>query len=82
MKRPDTTRPFSKPWKLIEHEESFEITDSVGRKLAYVYFEDDHTRRDFTKRLSKDDARTMARQILRLPALVRIAKGLDPNDGA
>jgi hypothetical protein len=31
-------------------------------------------------RASKDDARRMAQQILRLPELVRIAKGIDPSD--
>lgn len=70
-------RPFSKPWKLLEHEESFEITDSAGRTLSFIYFTDDPNRRNFMRRLSKDDARRMAQQILRLPELVRIAKGID-----
>lgn len=74
------TRPFSKPWRLVENPESFEIQDSVGRHLAYIYFEDERTRRDFTHRLSKNDARAMAKQILRLPELVRIAKGIDPTE--
>ena len=54
--------------------------DAAGRILAYVYFEDEPTRRNFSKRLSKDDARRMAQQILRLPELVRIAKGIDPSE--
>ena len=52
----------------------------AGRILAYVWFEDEPTRRNFSKRLSKDDARRMAQQILRLPELVRIAKGIDPSE--
>jgi hypothetical protein len=32
------------------------------------------------RRLSKADARTMAQQILRLPELVRIARGIDPGE--
>ena len=52
----------------------------AGRILAYVYFEDEPARRNFSKRLSKDDARRMAQQILRLPELVRIAKGIDPSE--
>jgi hypothetical protein len=75
----DPVRPFSKPWQLIEHPESFEIADSAQRTLAYVYFADDPTRANFMRRLSKDDARRMAQQILRLPELVRIARGIDPD---
>jgi hypothetical protein len=75
----DPVRPFSKPWQLIEHAESFEVQDSAQRTLAYVYFADDPNRANFMRRLSKDDARRMAEQILRLPELVRIARGIDPD---
>jgi hypothetical protein len=54
--------------------------DAAGRTLAYVSFEDKPTRRNFFKRLSKGDARRLAQQILRLPELVRIAKGIDPGE--
>ena len=64
-------RPFAKPWNLEEQGEPFQIRDAAGRILAYVYFEDEPTRRNFSKRLSKDDARRMAQQILRLPELSR-----------
>lgn len=74
-----TPQPFAKPWKLVEVGEAFVIEDAIGTKLSYVYFEDDRTRRGFAKRLSKDDARRMAQQILRLPELVRIARGLEPE---
>lgn len=61
-----------------ERGESFHVTDAAGVTLAFVYFEDDKIRREMTKRLSKYDARRMAEQILRLPELVRIAKGSEP----
>ena len=73
-------RPFAKPWKLEEQGELFQIRDAAGRILAYVSFEEEPTRRNFSKRLFKDDARRMAQQILRLPELVRIAKGIDPSE--
>ena len=73
-------RPFAKPWKIEEQDESFQIRDTTGRILANVYFEDEPTHRNFSKRLSEDDARRMAQQILRLPELVRIAKGIDPSE--
>jgi hypothetical protein len=50
-------RPFAKPWKIEESGESFQIRDAAGRLLAYVYFDDDASRRNFNKRLTKDDAR-------------------------
>lgn len=79
MANRDPVRPFSKPWKMEERGESFVVMDSADVTLAYVYFEDDPNRRSFMRRLSKDDARRMAQQILRLPELVRIARGLDPD---
>lgn len=77
---PPDVRPFSKPWNLVEHDESFEVQDSAARTLAFVYFSDDPNRRNFMRRLSKADARRMAQQILRLPQLVRIARGIDPTE--
>jgi hypothetical protein len=29
-------KPFSKPWKLVEHAESFEVQDSASRTLSIV----------------------------------------------
>ncbi len=61
------SRAFAKPWQLIEHPESFEIADASGNHLAFVYYEDELSRRQTLHRLSKDEARRMAEQILRLP---------------
>lgn len=71
---------FAKPWKMVEHDESFEIQDAAGVHLCHVYFSDDPIRAGMMKRLSKYDARRMAEQILRLPELIRIAKGINPED--
>src|SRR5258708_17478411 len=58
---PPDVRPFSKPWKIVERDESFEVQDSASRTLAFVYFTDDPNRRNFMRRLSKDDARRKLR---------------------
>ena len=50
-------RPFAKPWKIEEQGGPLQIRDAAGRILAYVYFEDEPTRRNFSKLLSKGDAR-------------------------
>lgn len=76
MPHPAAPHAFEKPWKIEERGESFQITDSAGVSLAVVYFEDEPTRRNFMKRLSKDDARRMALQILRLPELVQMERQL------
>jgi hypothetical protein len=73
-------KPFSKPSKLVERDEPFEVQDSASRTLAFVYFSDDPDRWNFIRRLSTEDTRRMARQILRLPELVRIARGIDPGE--
>ncbi len=77
---PQPSLAFAKPWQLIEHPESFEIADAAGNHLAFVYYEDELSRRQTLHRLSKDEARRIAGQILRLPELVRIAKGIDPSE--
>ena len=45
-------RPFAKPWKIEEQGESFQIRDAAGRILAYVYFEDEPTRRNSAQSLT------------------------------
>ena len=73
-------RPFAKPWKLEEQGESFQIRDVAGRILAYVYFEDKPTRRNFSKLLYQGRRRADGPANPSLPELVRIAKGIDPSD--
>jgi DNA-binding NarL/FixJ family response regulator len=55
-------RRFMRPWKVIEHDGSYEIQDATGLPLASVYFENETIRQS-----SKDEARRLAAQIARLP---------------
>jgi hypothetical protein len=47
------------------------VTDAMGQRLAYVYFEDEPTRQSSMKRIGKDDAWQIARAITRIPILLQ-----------
>ncbi len=64
-------RRFPPPWRIVEHPESYVITDAGGQALAYVYFEDQEGRRNTMKRLTRDEARRIATNIAKLPDLLR-----------
>jgi uncharacterized UPF0160 family protein len=54
------SRRFPPPWSLVEHPESFAITDVTGQALDFVYFEDEPGRRRTMNRLTRDEARRIA----------------------
>lgn len=55
------------PWSIIEHSESFEVRAANGIKIAFVYFEDEITRRQLQHRMTREDALYVAQQIAGLP---------------
>ena len=64
-------RRFPPPWKIEEHQEAYVVTDGLGQRLAYLYFENEAIRQGILKRLSKDDAWRIARAMTRIPALMQ-----------
>ena len=69
------SKPFRQPWKLVERDESFTITDASNTALGVVYFEDEPGRRTTMRRLSREDALRFASQVVRLPELLDELKG-------
>ena len=74
-----STGPFAKPWKLVEHKESFVIENAAGQPLCYLYHEDEPGRRDVTRRLTREDARTLAIQIAKLPEILAELRNCGPR---
>jgi hypothetical protein len=66
-----TERQFMPPWSVQELEACFIVTDSVGQKLAFIYFEEEPGRRTAAKLLTKDEARRTAANIAKLPELLQ-----------
>ncbi|MGD9540635.1 hypothetical protein [Methylocystis sp.] len=57
--------PYALPLRIRKSGESFAVEDANGIALAYVYFEDEPTRRALVNRLSGADAKVVAQTIAR-----------------
>ncbi len=60
------------PLRIRKSGESYVVKDANGVALAYVYFEDDPSRRGLVNRLSGDEAKAVAQTVAR--ALTEDAK--------
>jgi hypothetical protein len=67
-------RRFPPPWSVEEQSACFIVRDHSGQALAYVYFEDEPGRRAAAKLLTRDEARRIASNIVKLPGLLRKAQ--------
>jgi hypothetical protein len=66
-------RRFPPPWTVEDTGtgSAFVVTDGSGQKLAYVYYEEEPGRRSAAKMLTKDEARRIAANFVKLPELLR-----------
>jgi hypothetical protein len=66
----DEQRRFPPPWKVTESGESFQVVDATGFVLTDVDYEDNQSRRDLLRRMTRDEARRIASGFARLPELM------------
>jgi hypothetical protein len=65
-------RRFPPPWTIEENNQAcFIVRDHNGQALASIYFEDEPGRRSAAKLLTKDEARRIAANVVKLPELLR-----------
>ena len=60
-------RRFPPPWYVDERGAAFAVCDANGQALAYVYFDEKPGRRSAAKLLTKNEARRIAANIVKLP---------------
>jgi len=68
--RGPTVRRFRPPLSVEDLASCFVVKDGGGQELAYIYYEDDPSRRSILKLLSRDEARQIAAAITKLPEVL------------
>jgi hypothetical protein len=63
-------RRFRPPWSVEDRASCFVVKDRAGQELAYIYYENDPRRRSIVKLLSRDEARSIAAAVAKLPDMV------------
>ncbi len=58
------------PWTVIEHDKCFEVRNAAGVRLCCCCFDNDPQRRFTTNRLTREEARKLAKAFARLPELL------------
>jgi hypothetical protein len=68
-------RKFPPPWTVEALDAGYKVVDANGQVLAYVYGIDDLRDARIAKSLTRDEARRIASNIVKLPELLRGQKG-------
>lgn len=74
-------RRFPPPWTIVEHSESFAVHDAKGRPIVYAYFADDPDRADLMGRMTREEARRIVVNVMRLPDMLSASKPKDNEAG-
>ena len=68
--RAHTVRRSRPPLSVEDLASCFVVKDGGGQELAFIYYEDDPSRRSILKLLSHDEARQIAAAITKLPEVL------------
>lgn len=64
-------RTFPPPWTVTDIDAAFKVTDANGQDLGFFYYEEERSRRDAAKMLTRDQARRLAIGFSKLPGLLK-----------
>ena len=65
-----TQRRFPPPWTVVPMPGGYKVVDAQGQSLAYLYARESTADADTAKVLTMDEARRIASNIAKLPALL------------
>ena len=68
-----TDRRFPPPWTVEKLPGGFKVVDAQGQSIAYVYSRESEADARIAKVLTEDEARRIASNIAKLPALLGAA---------
>ena len=71
-------RRFPPPWTIDDKGSCFIVKDDDGHALAYAYYENEPGRRSAANFMTRDEARRIAINIAKLPAIERLS--CEPTD--
>jgi hypothetical protein len=75
-----TERRFPPPWTVVKLPGGFKVVDAQGQSLAYVYSRESEAAAGTAGVLTEDEARRIASNIAKLPALLGAAGNPELDD--